>query len=147
MTRRYRGSHDPLPIPSLEQWIDPTEAIITLSNTLTVNSGTSSSSSSRSSSSSSRSSSEKSNGGSSSSSNSHDNNRATPVISHRGKDEVRKKSSTVTMESADNRKNADKSISNILDDIARKLNVDSADLLQQADTELENAGYYCRAYS
>ena len=140
MTRRYRGSHDPLPIPSLEQWIDPTEAIITLSNTLTVNSGTSSSSSSRSSS-------EKSNGGSSSSSNSHDNNRATPVISHRGKDEVRKKSSTVTMESADNRKNADKSISNILDDIARKLNVDSADLLQQADTELENAGYYCRAYS
>ena len=164
VTRRYRGSHELLPIPSLEQWIDPTEAIITItsSNALTVNSGSSngcdsnsgsisgsgsSCSSSSSSNSISKSSSEKSNGGSCSNSNSHDNNSATPIKRDKGKDKVRKKSSTVTMESGDARKNTDKSISNILDDIATKLNVDSADLIQQAEKELENAGYYCRPYS
>lgn len=67
--------------------------------------------------------------------------------SDRGKDKVRKKSSMVTTGSEDARKNADKSIFNILDDIAKKLNVDSVDLLQQAEEELENAGYYCRAFS
>ena len=67
--------------------------------------------------------------------------------SDRGKDKVRKKSSTVLMVSADARENADKSIFNILDDIAKKLTVDSAELLQQAEKELENTGYYCRAFS
>ena len=124
VSRRSRVSYELSSVPSLERWIDPIVETVSSSLTLTVNPGSCSSSSS----------SEKS-------------NRVSIESSERGRDKARRKSSTGRRISADSGNNASKSIADILDSIANKLNVDSAQLLSQAEIDLENAGYYCQAYS
>ena len=109
----------------------------------------SSSSSSNSSSKSNNSSSEEKDGGTSSSSSSIRHNSSGNILegSDRGRDNPRGKSSAGRKRSIDPGHNADRTIADILDNIAKTLNVDSEVLLLQAETALENAGYLCQKYS
>jgi hypothetical protein len=67
--------------------------------------------------------------------------------SDRGRESSRRKSSAGRKRSADSGHNSDRIIPDILDNIAKTLNVDSEELLQQAEIALENAGYRCQKYS
>lgn len=67
--------------------------------------------------------------------------------SYKGIETSRRKSSAGRKWSVDSRHNADRSIADTLGNIAKTLNVDSEDLLQQAETALKNAGYRCQKYS
>lgn len=66
--------------------------------------------------------------------------------SDRGRETSRRKSSAGRKRSVDPGHNADRTIADTLDNIAKTLNVDSEELLQQAETALENAGYRGQKY-
>jgi hypothetical protein len=67
--------------------------------------------------------------------------------SDRGRETSRRKSSAGRKRSVDSGHNAHRTIADTLDNIEKILNGDSEELLQKAETALENAGYRCQKYS